>query len=30
MGELFKVIALTKRFEEPLIGFALNDQRGRL
>jgi len=30
MGELFKVIALAKRFDEPLIGFALNDQRGRL
>lgn len=30
MGELFKVIALTKELDMPLIGFALNDQRGRL
>jgi len=30
MGELFKVIALTKDMDEPLIGFSLNDQRARL
>lgn len=30
MGELFKVIALTKKLDSPLIGFSLNDQRGRL
>lgn len=27
MGELFKVIALTKHFEKPLNGFQLNDKR---
>lgn len=27
MGELFKVIALSKDVEMPLIGFALNDKR---
>jgi len=30
MGELFKVIALTKGLDSLLIGFSLNDQRGRL
>ncbi len=30
MGELFKVMALTKQFDEPLQGFALRDQRHRL
>ncbi len=30
MGELFKLIALTKEFEQPLIGFSLQDWRIRL
>lgn len=30
MGELFKVIALGKSFEESLLGFTLNDMRYRL
>lgn len=30
MGELFKVIALTRGIDLPLIGFAFQDQRGRL
>ncbi len=30
MGELFKVIAFGKRFDEPLLGFDLHDQRGKL
>jgi len=30
MGELFKVIALGKGIEEPLIGFATGDRRARL
>lgn len=30
MGELFKVIALTKNLERPLIGFSLMDHRARL
>ncbi len=30
MGELFKVIALTRGIEEPLQGFTFQDQRGRL
>jgi SAM-dependent MidA family methyltransferase len=30
MGEAFKVIALTRDFEEPLRGFALQDLRGSL
>jgi SAM-dependent MidA family methyltransferase len=30
MGELFKVIALTKQFEIPLKGFQLNDKRASL
>ncbi|MBI2790911.1 MAG: SAM-dependent methyltransferase [Gammaproteobacteria bacterium] len=30
MGELFKVIALAKNYEEPLQGFQLIDQRHRL
>jgi SAM-dependent MidA family methyltransferase len=30
MGELFKVIALTKHFEKPLRGFRLNDKRANL
>lgn len=30
MGELFKAIALTKDFDEPLAGFAFSDQRHRL
>ncbi len=30
MGELFKVIAFTKDFDEPLLGFAVFDQRHRL
>lgn len=30
MGELFKVIALTKQFDTPLIGFQFNDKRGSL
>lgn len=30
MGELFKVMALSKDFDEPLAGFALFDQRHRL
>jgi SAM-dependent MidA family methyltransferase len=30
MGELFKVMALTRRFDAPLIGFQAKDQRYRL
>lgn len=30
MGELFKVMALTRDIEEPLKGFALHDMRARL
>ena len=30
MGELFKVIGLSKDFPEPLLGFSLLDQRARL
>ena len=30
MGELFKVMALTKNMETPLLGFALQDLRNRL
>ena len=30
MGELFKVIALSKAVDMPLIGFARGDQRHRL
>ncbi len=30
MGELFKAIAFGKRFDEPLLGFAMNNQRERL
>lgn len=30
MGELFKVIGLTKNFDQPLLGFTLVDQRSRL
>lgn len=30
MGELFKVIALTKQWDKPLKGFEFNDKRGRL
>ncbi len=30
MGELFKVMALTRAIDVPLIGFSLNDQRVRL
>jgi SAM-dependent MidA family methyltransferase len=30
MGELFKVMALTRRWDRPLQGFALRDERGRL
>lgn len=30
MGELFKVIALTKQFSEPLRGFQMNDKRASL
>lgn len=30
MGELFKVMALSKEFDEPLQGFAVFDQRHRL
>ncbi len=30
MGELFKVIGLSKGFSSPLLGFSLLDQRGRL
>ncbi|MDX1252392.1 MAG: SAM-dependent methyltransferase [Gammaproteobacteria bacterium] len=30
MGELFKVIALTRGIDLPLIGFSFQDQRGRL
>ncbi|RCX33006.1 class I SAM-dependent methyltransferase [Thioalbus denitrificans] len=30
MGELFKVIALTRGLDAPLRGFALQDRRGRL
>ena len=30
MGELFKVMALTREWDRPLQGFALRDERGRL
>ncbi len=30
MGELFKVLALTRRIDGPLLGFTLRDERGRL
>lgn len=30
MGELFKVIALTRNYDKPLRGFMLQDQRGKL
>jgi SAM-dependent MidA family methyltransferase len=30
MGELFKVLALTRNFDEPLLGFSLRDSRHRL
>lgn len=30
MGEVFKVMALTKDYAEPLLGFTLLDQRGKL
>lgn len=30
MGELFKVLALTRGVEDPLLGFALRDERARL
>ena len=30
MGELFKVIALTRGIDMPLAGFSFQDQRGRL
>lgn len=30
MGELFKVLALGRGLEQPLVGFALRDERGRL
>lgn len=30
MGELFKVIALTRTIDTPLLGFSLQDLRGRL
>lgn len=30
MGELFKVIALTKKLDQPLTGFSLRDQREKL
>lgn len=30
MGERFKVIALTKNFDDSLSGFSLQDFRGRL
>jgi SAM-dependent MidA family methyltransferase len=30
MGELFKVLALTRAIDSPLLGFALRDDRGRL
>ena len=30
MGELYKVIALGRGVQEPLMGFALHDRRGRL
>ena len=30
MGELFKVMALTKQFDQPLNGFKLNDKRASL
>ena len=30
MGELFKVIALTRGFDHPLMGYAFQDQRARL
>ena len=30
MGELFKVMALTKHWDKPLRGFQMQDRRGRL
>ena len=30
MGELFKVIGLTKAFDAPLIGFQFHDKRASL
>jgi SAM-dependent MidA family methyltransferase len=30
MGERFKVLALSRKLEQPLIGFAMRDQRERL
>lgn len=30
MGDKFKVLGLTRGFNEPLLGFALRDERGRL
>jgi SAM-dependent MidA family methyltransferase len=30
MGERFKVLAMTRKLEQPLIGFAMRDQRERL
>lgn len=30
MGELFKVLALTRDIDSPLLGFSLKDDRGRL
>ena len=30
MGELFKVIALGKNFDQQLAGFAFRDMRGKL
>jgi SAM-dependent MidA family methyltransferase len=30
MGELFKVLALTRKIDQPLLGFGLRDRRARL
>jgi SAM-dependent MidA family methyltransferase len=30
MGERFKVLAMTRKLEQPLMGFAMRDQRERL
>lgn len=30
MGELFKAIAMTKNYQAPLLGFAMQNQRGKL
>ena len=30
MGDKFKVMALTKNYEEPLVGFSMLDLRNRL